>query len=432
MTYRLRFDGVNDVVSHAGSFVPNAGNTDYTIRVKFILNSLPASGLAALVGTGSSSTSSGLIVNSAGNLRVYTAGTNRYGTTGSLSVGVLYDITLTHAAAGNWTIVDNITSTTLGSGTFTTSTVFASLNRFGRSSTASTTYLDADVELITLTAAGFDHTWLAFLSQKGSSTLRSLAGTFDGSLSGFPTDNTQWIQDNSGYKLLVDSSQGSTAAIEIPSVTGNPSQSWETTVCFNLSSLAESVILLGGDGTGNTRALYVTTSGSLVWGTVGINTSAGVISTNTKYWLKASSEVDGTKTLSLSADGFTYADQGTANYTAANMAWNRVFTALDGAAQPGVLHYIHTARTGYSDLFYEDSTNGTGTTWPSFLGTRSLTLTNFAGATNSWWVSNIPAGGGGVLKHYNGTVYVEKPLKYHNGTTWVTKPLKYHNGTGWV
>lgn len=41
--------------------------------------------------------------------------------------------------------------------------------------------------------------------------------------------------------------------------------------------------------------------------------------------------------------------------------------------------------------------------------------------------------GGPMVKYWNGTEWVEKPLKYWNGTEWVnTGTLKYWNGTTWV
>lgn len=38
----------------------------------------------------------------------------------------------------------------------------------------------------------------------------------------------------------------------------------------------------------------------------------------------------------------------------------------------------------------------------------------------------------GLIKVWNGTAWVQKPLKIWNGTAWVQKPVKSWNGTGWV
>lgn len=43
----------------------------------------------------------------------------------------------------------------------------------------------------------------------------------------------------------------------------------------------------------------------------------------------------------------------------------------------------------------------------------------------------IPSSGG-LVKVWNGTAWVEKPIKVWNGTAWVQKPLKRWNGTAWV
>ena len=40
--------------------------------------------------------------------------------------------------------------------------------------------------------------------------------------------------------------------------------------------------------------------------------------------------------------------------------------------------------------------------------------------------------GGAVLKYYNGSSWVTKPIKYYNGSSWTTKTLKYYNGSSWV
>lgn len=49
----------------------------------------------------------------------------------------------------------------------------------------------------------------------------------------------------------------------------------------------------------------------------------------------------------------------------------------------------------YSDSFPVETATGTGTEWVSSNGTRSLVVTNFEGAADSWWVS--PGGSGAVL-----------------------------------
>lgn len=43
-----------------------------------------------------------------------------------------------------------------------------------------------------------------------------------------------------------------------------------------------------------------------------------------------------------------------------------------------------------------------------------------------------PPGGSGLIKVWNGTAWVEKPVKVWTGSAWVTKPLKRWNGTAWV
>jgi hypothetical protein len=39
---------------------------------------------------------------------------------------------------------------------------------------------------------------------------------------------------------------------------------------------------------------------------------------------------------------------------------------------------------------------------------------------------------GAVLKYWNGSAWVAKPLKYWNGSAWVAKTLKYWSGSAWI
>ena len=38
---------------------------------------------------------------------------------------------------------------------------------------------------------------------------------------------------------------------------------------------------------------------------------------------------------------------------------------------------------------------------------------------------------GGLIKVWNGSAWVDKPVKVWNGSSWVAKPLKFWNGTSW-
>lgn len=43
-----------------------------------------------------------------------------------------------------------------------------------------------------------------------------------------------------------------------------------------------------------------------------------------------------------------------------------------------------------------------------------------------------PPAGGGLIKVWNGSAWVEKPVKVWTGSAWVTKPLKRWTGSAWV
>jgi hypothetical protein len=176
----------------------NAGTGNYSFRVRSGPNgiTLPASGVAGFIGTSSTSTSNGLVTNSTGQLRVYTAGTNRYGSTSALiTSGVQFDYTLSHnAGTGAWDIFNNLTGTPTGeSGTFATSTSFAALNQLGRSSNSSAVYLVGDMEIIAVTGLTNAQEYDANLSGGTGLTLPTTSGSNQGTLVGFgATDADNW------------------------------------------------------------------------------------------------------------------------------------------------------------------------------------------------------------------------------------------------
>lgn len=45
-------------------------------------------------------------------------------------------------------------------------------------------------------------------------------------------------------------------------------------------------------------------------------------------------------------------------------------------------------------------------------------------------ILSVPAGSG-LIKVWNGSAWVEKPVKVWTGSAWVTKPLKRWTGSSW-
>jgi hypothetical protein len=204
MPYALRFDGVNDTVSIPAGMTGNAGTGAHSFRVKSgpAGITLPTT-LTAFIGTSQNTASSGLIVNSSGQLRVYTAGTNRYGSTSQLIfTGVPFDYTLTHNANGTWNIFNNLTGSATGeSGTFTTSTSWVAgtngLNQFGRSSSNNAGFLNGDIEVIEVTGLANAQDWEASLSNGAGTTLPTVSGTNQGTLNNFTVPDC-WIFFSTG------------------------------------------------------------------------------------------------------------------------------------------------------------------------------------------------------------------------------------------
>lgn len=191
----LVFDGVNDIVTFSSAMTGNAGASAYTMRVKSGPSgiTLPASGLAAFIGTSTNSAQTGIMTNSAGRLMIYTSASLRYGSTnGFIQSGVPFDITLTHNADGTWDFYDNINGVTNSSGTFATSTSFGNLNCFGRASSTNATHLQGQIEFIEVTGLANSEKWDANLSGGTGSVLPTVSGNNNGTLVNFPTDGSQW------------------------------------------------------------------------------------------------------------------------------------------------------------------------------------------------------------------------------------------------
>lgn len=61
---------------------------------------------------------------------------------------------------------------------------------------------------------------------------------------------------------------------------------------------------------------------------------------------------------------------------------------------------------------------------PFYAGANSVDNGN-----NTNWNFTAPPAAGGLVKVWNGSAWVEKPVKVWNGSAWVQKPLKFYNGT---
>jgi hypothetical protein len=204
MPYALRFDGVNDTVTITTGMTGNVGTSLYTMRIKSgpAGITLPSTGLAGFIGVTGAAQSNGLVVNNTGQIRIYQAGTNRYGSTSQLIfTGTAFDYTLTHNADGTWNIFNNLTSSATGeSGTFTGNNAWTggtALNQFGRSSNGNTVYLQGDIALIEVTGLANSESWQADLSGGAGTTLPTGSGNNQGTLNNFTVPDC-WIFYSTG------------------------------------------------------------------------------------------------------------------------------------------------------------------------------------------------------------------------------------------
>lgn len=185
MPYLLRSDGVNDVVSLPSGSTSNVGTTDYTWWVKGTLRAAP-SGVAGILGASSAPTSNGFATNATLQLRVYSAGTNRYSTGDNFfEVGVYHHYRLEHDAGGAWRAYRDNMTTPVASGSFNTSLSFAALNQMFRSSNSSAMYTAWDMEEMGITSTTFNETYNADLSGGTGSILPTVSGNNQGTLNNF-------------------------------------------------------------------------------------------------------------------------------------------------------------------------------------------------------------------------------------------------------
>lgn len=173
----------------------NAGTTTYTWWIKGTLRTAPA-GVLGHLGTSSTTTSNGFVTNATLQLRVYTAGTNRYGTGDNFfEVGVYHHYRLEHDSGGAWRAYRDNMTTPVASGTFTGSTNFAQLNQMFRSSSTSTMYAEWDLEEMGITSTTFNETYNANLSGGTGNILPTVSGNNQGALNTplWPSNNSQWV-----------------------------------------------------------------------------------------------------------------------------------------------------------------------------------------------------------------------------------------------
>lgn len=431
--WSLRFDGVNDIVSISSGMTGNAGTSAYTMRVKSgpLGITLPASSLAGIIGTSSASTSSGLVVTSTGQLRIYTAGTNRYGSTAQLIFnGVPFDYTLTHNADGTWNIYNNLTASPTGeSGTFTTSTAFSTLNQFGRSSNAATMYLQGDINLISVTGLTNGTTWDAGLSEGAGGQFKTAGDVNNGTLVNFPTNGTQWTYSSTASPIYALDIQSSTSG-------ANSYLTLSPSLFVNSANLLIMSFEIERTTSGGfwliPSHLFVNSNGTVtLYGDTTATSVASICPINTRSYLSLVKDSAGSMYVRHPYLGTIYV---TVDMTS-GVTVNNLGRDSSNNPTPGYRIYRFTVDAPLSPSyeFLPSTSTSTGTVWNSKTVGSTLTVTGATGTANSWWYL---WGGSAItsskpLKYHNGTAWVEKPLKYHNGTSWVVKPLKYHNGTSW-
>lgn len=285
----LRSDGVNDVVSLPAGTISNAGTSTYTWWIKGTLRAAPT-GLAGILGTSSASASAGFATNATLQLRVYTAGTNRYGTgNGFFEVGVYHHYRLEHDSSGAWRAYRDNMTTPVMTGTFTTSTVFVSLNQMFRSSSSSSMWSSWDMEEMGITTGSFSETYQADLSGGTGSTLPTVSGNNNGTLVNFPTNNTQWIGFGGAGAVLESNAVSSSVVTSVLS-TGIQLACSMQGVSTTISDLTTSIPLISsGVSFSSITAELTDSSSGLAGGVYSTSSVSASLSTSIRFSATCSS-----------------------------------------------------------------------------------------------------------------------------------------------
>lgn len=224
--------------------------------------------------------------------------------------------------------------------------------------------------------------------------------------------------------------QGTNAHASVPTWSTSASTVWSVEFVVDISSLTNTIAL--GGATYAARLIQIVSNGTVSCqnsggGTV-LSSAAGaaVVGVNTIKVERTSGGL-----WQLTVNGVTVSTSSTA--AAAPMTYLARRVATTYFSSTVAVRSVTTVGGTYSTAWNSSNAPSTGTTWTS-TGGQAATLTNFTGATDSWWVFYSGGGGGTTqrMKYWNGSAWVAKPLKYWNGSAWVEKSIKYHNGSTWV
>lgn len=199
MPWRLAFDGVNDHCTFTTAASVNLGADAYSFECALLLSTLPASGLYGIIGR--NGTATGFAVTSDGRLAMYGAGILRYQTSAGLFLAdsAQHVYRLEHDAGGAWRVYRDNLTTPIESGTYTTSTSAAGMNRIG-TSTGGAGWLLGELAYVDLQIPVGSQRWDANLSGGTGSTLPTVSGTNQGTLVNFTVPDC-WVFYSTGDSL---------------------------------------------------------------------------------------------------------------------------------------------------------------------------------------------------------------------------------------
>lgn len=197
MTYRLRSDGVDDVVQIASAItIASLGTQAWTFRYKGEIQTV--TGTTALAGTSSSSTVAGPAVSTTGQMIIRSSANVTIATSpaGFIIFGENHKYECDHAAGGaiSWKRDD----VEIGTGSYTaTGTSWTNINQFFRASSAATARLPSDTDYIEFVGTVNANKWDAGLSDGTGTILPTSNGLNQGTLVNFTVPDC-WVFYSTG------------------------------------------------------------------------------------------------------------------------------------------------------------------------------------------------------------------------------------------
>lgn len=248
MPYRLRSDGVDDVVQIASAIIiASLGTQAWTFRYKGEIQTV--TGTTALAGTSSSSTVAGPAVSTTGQMIIRSSANITIATSpaGFIIFGENHKYECDHAADGaiSWKRDD----VEIGTGSYTGTQAWTNINQFFRAASATTARLPADTDYIEFVGTVNANKWDAGLSDGTETVLPTTNGLNQGTLVNFTVPDC-WVfySIGSSFTGTIGKTSLTTTTQQLLLSLGYSTSTGKSTLALNPDQLSVSIGTVLGVG----------------------------------------------------------------------------------------------------------------------------------------------------------------------------------------